>query len=210
MHRRGFVKALVAVPAAPALIAQQTGPAQPAPGIPLNPTLPIQPPRSAAMELPKLDPSVPDEAAEMMPHFFTPLQFAALRKVCDIIMPAVDGKPGALAAKAPEFLDFLVGESLADRKDVYRTGLDALNGHAKKRFNKAFSDVDASQADELLASLREPWTYEVPPEPVARFLRVAKVEVRTATANSREYMKAQSGAGGERRIGGGLYWYPLD
>lgn len=210
MHRRGFVRALAAVPAAPALIAQQTGPAQPAPGIPLNPTQPVEPPRAAAMELPKLDPSVPDEAAEMMPRFFTQPQFAALRKVCDIIMPSGEGRPGALDAKAPEFLDFLVSESLADRQEVYRAGLDALNANAKKRFNKAFADLDPQQADELLAPLREPWTYDAPADPVGRFLRVAKAEVRTATANSREYLKAASAGAGERRMGGGIYWYPLD
>lgn len=211
MNRRGFVRALAAVPAVPALIAQQPGPAQPAPGIPQNSTLPVPPPTTAASEISKLESSVPDEAAEMMPHFFTQPQFAALRKVCDIIMPSIEGKPGALVAKAPEFLDFLVGQSLADRKDVYRSGLDALNNQAQKRFSKSFADLDAAQADALLAPLRAPWTYETPTEPVARFLRVAKAEVRTATANSHEYLQAFSGGGGARRGGGGgLYWYPLD
>src|SRR5436305_14754473 len=119
MERRRFFHALLAAPAASALLAQQQpvtpqqpGAAQPAPGIPLNPTQPIQPPAStAALELPKLEPSIPDVAAEMTPHFFSPSQLAALRKLSDVLMPPVNGKPGALDAKAPEFLDFLIGES---------------------------------------------------------------------------------------------------
>jgi hypothetical protein len=57
--------------------------------------------------------------------------------------------------------------------------------------------------------LRQPWTYEPPADPLARFLREAKQDVRTATMNSREYASAGSSSG---RRGGGLgqYWYPID
>lgn len=205
-------------PAVTALVAQQQqvtpqqpGPAQPAPGIPLNPTQPIQPPgRTAAMEMVKLDTSIPDAAAEMLPHFFTPAQFAALRKVSEVLMPPANGHPGALEAKAAEFLDFLIGESPADRKEVYRAGLDALNAQAKKQYSKTFAELDTSQCDALLAPLRQPWTFEIPTDAASRFLRVAKQDVRTATINSREYLTAAGAGAGARRGGGGLYWYPLD
>jgi len=204
MRRRGFVKALAAIPAAPALMGQQAAPA------PASPT--PTPARPASDELPVLTPSVPDAAAEMMPRFFTPAQFSALRRVSDLLMPSLNGAPGALDAKAAEFLDFLIGESPADRKHVYQAGLDALNQQSTKQFKKPFADTDASQADTLLAPLRKPWTFEEPGDPVATFLRVAKQDVRTATVNSREYSAASSGAngGGRRFSGGGLYWYPLD
>ncbi len=217
MRRRRFVQAVLGTPAASVLLAQQQpvtqqpGPAQPAPGIPLNPTQPIQPPaRTAAMEMVKLDPSIPDAAAEMVPHFFTPVQLATLRRVSEAIQPPLNGRPGALDAKAAEFLDFLIGESPAERKDLYRAGLDALQSQAKKEFNKGFAELDAQQADTLLAPLRQPWTYHAPGEPAARFLRQAKQDVRTATMNSREYASAAGAGAGARRGGGGLYWYPLD
>jgi len=210
MKRRRFFKTLAAVPAGSALLAQQPGtnqstPNQSAPGVPLNPTRGTQPPGSAAsQDLPKLEPTVPDGAADAMPRFFSALQFAALQKVSDLIMPAMSGSPGALAAGAAEFLDFLIGDSDADRQRVYRAGLDGLNAEAKKQFSKAFGDLDATQAAGLLAPLKQPWTFEEPAEPVARFLRVAKIDIRTATLNSRE-------AGAGRRFqGSGLYWYPLD
>jgi Gluconate 2-dehydrogenase subunit 3 len=202
MRRRGFVKALAAIPAVPALLAQQATPTPPAPAV-----TPIQPPSD---ELPVLNPSVPDVAAEMMPRFFSPAQFSALRKVSDLLMPAINGAPGALDAKAPEFLDFLIGQSPADRQHVYQSGLDALNQQSSKQFQKPFAELDAAQAATLLAALRQPWTFEDPSDPIAAFLRVAKQDVRTATVNSREYSAATSGGGGRRFGGGGLYWYPLD
>ncbi len=202
MKRRGFVQALISVPAAGTLVAQQTTPAQPAPGIPQNPSQPIQPPGSAAMELPKLTATIPDAAASMMPRYFSPSEFATLQKLSEVIMP------GAAEAKAAEFLDFLIGESPFDRQQVYRTGLAQLNALAQKSFNETFASLNASQADGVLAALREPWVSDTPVNPLERFLRVAKQDIRTATVNSREYA-ASSRAGG-RRGGGGLYWYPLD
>lgn len=213
MKRRRFVKSLVTAPAASALLAQQTTgqapapgvPANPAPGIPLNPTQPVQPPTVE----PKLDATIPDAASEPMPHFFTASQFAALRKLSEILMPAVNGAPGALDAKAPEFLDFLIGHSPAVRQEIYRAGLDALNAHASKQFRKMFAELDAAKIDTILSPLREPWTYEPPTDPLARFLREAKQDIRTATVNSREY-SAHAPTAGRRFGGNGLYWYPLD
>ena len=92
-----------------------------------------------------------------------------------------NGAPGALEAEAPEFLDFLLSQSAADRQQLYRNGLDGLNSQAKKRFSKLFADVDAGQADTLLAPLRDPWTYDAPSDPVAAMLRAAKDDVRRAT-----------------------------
>jgi hypothetical protein len=209
MKRRRFVQAVVAAPAAPVVLAQQT----PAPA---RPGLPSATPAAAAprAEEARLDTAVADEAADMIPRLFNAQQLAALRKLCEIIMPAIDGAPSGVEAGAPEFLDFLMGESPADRRQVYQAGLDALNSQAKKRFRKSsFAEVTASEADAILSPLREPWTYEPPADPLARFLRAAKADIRTATVNSREYASRVASAGGGRRGGGGgsgLYWYPID
>jgi len=191
MKRRRFVQSLLTAPAVP-LAAQQTTPLA-----------------SAAEDNPKLDLTVPDAAAEPVPHFFTPAQFATLRKLSDVLMPATNGAPGALDARVPEFLDFLINESPAERQQVYRSGLDGLNAQAKKRFGKAFAETEASQAELLVAPLREAWTYEPPDEPVAHFLCTLKSDVRTATLNSREWGVAAA-ASGRRAGGAGLYWLPID
>jgi len=168
------------------------------------------PVRQPPEELPVLSPSVADVGAEMLPKFFTPAQFSALRKVSDLLLPAMNGAPGALDAQAPEFLDFLIGESLPDRQHVYRAGLDSLNQQATQQFHKPFGELENQQADVLIAPLHKPWTFDEPADPIAAFLRVAKQDVRTATVNSREYSSAALTGGGRRMGGGGLYWYPLD
>ena len=68
-------------------------------------------------------------------------------------MPPINGAPGALDAGAPEFLDFLISESPQDRQQLYKVGLDQLNAQAKKRFNKTFAEMDATQTATLLAPL---------------------------------------------------------
>src|SRR5947209_4013855 len=116
MRRRRFVQALAGGSAAQSLLGQQPGANQSAPGVPLNPTQGVQPPATAANQLPKLKVSVPDVAADPMPRFFSRAQFNSLRKLSAVLMP------GALEARTPEFLDFLLSESPADRQRLYREG----------------------------------------------------------------------------------------
>jgi hypothetical protein len=196
MKRRRFVQALAAIPAASPLLAQQP---QPVTGGG----------RGAVPDDTKLEVNVAEAVADSQPHFFSAPQFSALRRLSDILAPASAASPGALAAGAPEFLDFLIGKSDPERQTVYRAGLDALNAQAHKQFNKPFADTDAAQADRLMASLRAPWTWEEPSDPAARFLRAAKSDVRTATANSRA-AAGSAPVAGRRMSGSGLYWYPLD
>lgn len=162
------------------------------------------------MEPPKLETSVADAVADMAPRFFNPQQFAALQKLGAVLMPPLNGAPGSAEAHAPEFLDFLIGESPAERQQLYRDGLDALNAAARRRFNRPFAETDAAQAAELLSPLRAPWTFDPPADPLTRFLREAKNDVRTATMNSREFVTAGSSSGRRGFGGQGLYWYPLD
>jgi hypothetical protein len=206
MKRRRFVKGLLALPAAPALVAQQQ---QPAPGG-NQAALPGTASPQTAGESPALETAISDAAAEMVPRFFTSTQFAALRQLSGILMPPINGAPGALEAHAPEFLDFLIGQSPPERQQLYQAGLDTLNAQAKKRFNKTFAEADAAETAALLASLREPWTPEPPAEPLARFLHAAKQDIRTATTNSPEWSAAGLASGGRRPGGFNQYWLPID
>jgi hypothetical protein len=194
MKRRRFLQGLAIAPAAPSLVAQQAAiqaaPARPGADSPLRY-------------------GISDDAAEPVLRFFSVPQFSAMRKLSDLLMPPVNGAPGAQDAEAAEFLDFLLSQSSADRQQLYRGGLDGLNNQSKKRFNKLFADVDANQAEALLTPLRDPWTYDAPADPVAAFLRAAKDDVRRATVNSREWNQAVA-AGRARGGGAGLYWLPID
>ena len=163
------------------------------------------------MEIPQLETAAVDLAGDPVPHFFTAGQYSALRKLSDLLQPAVNGTPGALDAKVPEFLDFLISVSPADRQQLYQGGLDALNAAAVSHGGKSFAELNHSDAAAVMAPLREPWTYEPPSDPLAHFLREAKHDVHTATVNSREFNKAGAAAGGGRRFGAqGLYWLPIE
>ena len=140
-------------------------------------------------------------------RFFNPAQFAALQRLSDLLMPPMRGNPGALDTGAPEFLDFLVGVSPADRQLLYRNGLDGLNAHAKKQFAKPFADLDNTQADAVIRPLlvAVPWYYDPPKDPLQHFLATAHDQIRTATRNSREYNTSNG-----RRGSGGTFWTPVD
>jgi hypothetical protein len=179
----------------PALLGQQAAPPASQPAAPAEP--------------PPLDFTVSDEGADAVLKFFSTRQFATLRRLCDLLVPAAPGSAGALECRVPEFMDFLIGDSPADRQQLWRSGLDALETQSQNRFGRAFADTDASQADTLFAPLHQPWTYEPPADPVSRLLAAAKQDIRTATANSYE---RNAGAPGtpRRRGGGGLYWLPVE
>ena len=142
-----------------------------------------------------------DAVSEMAPRFFNPQQFAALRKLGETLMSSLNGAPGTTEAYAPEFLDFLIGDSPADRQQLYRAGLDALNAAARRRFNKPFGETDAAQATETSLSAPRPVDVRSARRSAGAFLRAAKADVRTATMNSREYVTAGS-VGGRRGFGG--------
>jgi len=202
MRRRRFIQALAAAPAAPALLAQRPPTQQPA--------QPAPPP--AAPEAPEsapLDFSIPDEGADPVSKFFSARQFATLKRLCDLLIPAAPGSPGALEARVPEFMDFLIGDAPVQRQQLWLSGLDGLEYQSQIRFRKAFADTDAGQADTLLAPLHQPWSFEPPNDPVARVLAAAKQDVRTATYNSFERNMAASG-GKRPRGGGGLYWLAVE
>lgn len=211
MKRRRFVTGLIAAPAAaPALLAQQTAPAPPATAPqPLGGPAPGGRGAGAAPAAQdiKVDVVSPDNVAEPETRFFTAPQFSALRKLSDLLMPAIRGNPGALDAAAPEFLDFLIGVSPTDRQALYRNGLDALNTRTRKQFNKNFADLDAAQCDVIIKPLLVPvpWTHELPKDPLQHFMASAHDDVRTATRNSREWNTS-----GGRRGGSQLFWNSVD
>ncbi|HKD09796.1 MAG TPA: gluconate 2-dehydrogenase subunit 3 family protein [Bryobacteraceae bacterium] len=164
------------------------------------------PPKS---EIPKIEATSPDSVGKPVPHFFSPPQFAALRRLSDIIVPALGDTPGALDAGAPEFLDFLIGESPLPRRALYRSGLDSLNTRAIAKFGKAFGALDRTQAETFLQPLLKPWAYEAPPDVFAGFLRTAKADILAATVNSREWISVVSKR--SRAANGiGTYWVPAE
>src|ERR1051325_5921041 len=69
-----------------------------------------------------LESTCADSASEPKAGFFTSVQFACLRRLCELIMPAAGSTPGAIEAGAPAFLDFLIGVSPVESQQLYREG----------------------------------------------------------------------------------------
>lgn len=126
--------------------------------------------------VPKLATVSPEAAADGVPRFFTESQFNVLRQLADVLVPAYQGRPSASRAGAPEFLDFLVSQSPAPVQQLYREGLDRL--------------IRDGISATTLAPLTEPWTYDPPADPFARFLQQAKIDLLQATFNSREWAES--------------------
>jgi hypothetical protein len=205
MLRRDFVRAVLAVGATPKLLLSQQAatPAAPPPApvpwlLGLTPKTPI----------PKVEAAEQAALAEL--RFFSPQQMATLTRLSDILMPPVAGKPGAVQAQTPSFLDFLIGDSTDARKQVYRDGLDWLDAEAKKKFNVEFAKVSDAQADELLKPWLRTWMNDHPPEEKhADFVNIAHDDIRTATVNSRAWFAAPQ-VGAEPRTQEELYWSPIE
>src|SRR5713101_2851118 len=170
MKRRRMIQSVLGVSAAAAL---------PHP-------LPAQRTPAAVDETPKLAAHAPDAVASSVQRFFDDAGFSALRRLGEILVPPRENLPGAIEAEAAEFLDFLIGQSPADRQTLYRDGVAQLNARARSRYGKPFAEVSPADADSILTPLHEAWTYQGPADPFARFLRAAKDDFLRATANSRQ------------------------
>lgn len=187
--RRRWIKTVsTSIPIAAAAAAQQ-------------PATQAQSPAAPAAEQPTLEVTVLDTVADPILHFFSKDQFAALRHLAEILIPAAGGLRGAVATEAPEFLDFYLSQSSAERQTRYKAGLDRLNG-------AGFLGMDAAKAAPLLTPLLAPWTYKPPSDEYARFLLEVKDDLFRAMVNSKPAADTQGG----RRTGAGLntYWHVLD
>ena len=195
MKRRRMIQSVLGVSAASAL------------PLPLFPQQ--QKPALAVEEIPNLTVNSADAVARGVPRFFDADGFKALRHLGGILVPARQNLPGAVEAEAAEFLDFLIGQSLADRQALYRDGVTHLNAQARSRYGKAFSELSAVDADSILAPLHEAWTYDGPSDPFARFLSAAKEDFMKATVNSRQWAMAASGRS-RSATGLNTYWLPIE
>jgi hypothetical protein len=205
MLRRDFVCAVISISFAPRLLlSQQTAnPAPPAPA-PVPWTLGLNP----KTPLPQTE--VVDGIAETQQSFFTPIQMASLVRLCDVLMPPIGNKPGALQADTPLFLDFLIGGSPAARKQVYTGGLNWLDSDSQKRYRKAFAKLDDGEADAILKPWLRTWMSDHPPAELhADFVNIAHEDIRTATLNSKAWSEATS-SDAQASIPNGLFWYPIE
>jgi len=214
MKRRNFVQSLLVVPATAVAAEQAATPPVAAPAAPAQ--TPARPPQNfrGSQNVPKLALVQPDLGAETTTAYFNPAQFATLNKLAAVLVPPIKNNPGALDARAPEFLDFLISHSPAPTQTLYKQGLDGLNGAAKKHFHKPFAELDAQQADSIIRPLlvARAWDREEPKDPMMHFMTQVHADLRQATMNSAEFAASGGASGGRGRFNSGrrLYWKPID
>lgn len=190
MRRRHAIQSLLGLPVLTSL-----------PAFPQQPTE-LKP--APVEDFPKLALTSPDEEGASVTGFFNPVEFATLRRLCSLILPAVGGKPGSIDAGVPEFLDFLIGQSPATRQNVYRSGLDLLEKGARRQSAKAFAELSDSEATSQLTPLRDPSAAK---DTTYLFLQAAKEDILRATLNSREWAAAST----QRRASAtGTYWRTIE
>lgn len=215
MQRRDFMRAVLAATVAPSAVLAQTpvGNQTPAP-TPLHegPPAPGPVPWMQGLDSTRLDhPAILslEDFAQPDLGFFHPDQMATLSHLCDLLMPPMNGNPGAKEAGVPEFLDFYVSESSSQVKTMYQEGLDKLNADSQQQFHLPFSQVSASQADNLLRPLLSTWMPDhYPGGGLERFINAAHHDIRQATTNSHAW--AEAAAKRRQAAHMEMYWSPVE
>lgn len=205
MLRRDFVRAVISF-----LFAARLSRAQQA----ADPTLPPPAPVPWTLGLNSRTPipatELADEIAATELRFFSEKQMATLRRLSDVLFPALDGKPGALQAQTPIFLDFLIGSSPEPRQKTYSGGLDWLEQTSQSKYKSSFAQLDDAQAGDLLKPWLRTWMSDHPPtEPHADFINIAHDDIRNATVNSKAW-DAIPTVSGEESTEVSLYWSPIE
>lgn len=227
MKRRAFVKGLAVATAGTALAQQQKAPPQAqnpvpststvdqgaaatAPNTASSSTARARLQQQAQFHTPNIPVTTPDVLAVTQTGYFTPQRYATLVRFSQLVSPASQGYPGAVEAGTPQFLDFLIGGSPAERQAMYNNGLDRLNADSMKQNKVSFDKTSAAQADAVLRPYLKPWINDHPPtETHEKFVALVHRDIRTATLNSPAWAAAAEAAG-ERTPGVGLFVAPLD
>jgi hypothetical protein len=205
VQRRDFVRAVISfLFAAKVSRAQQAG----------DPTLPPPAPVPWTLGLNSRTPvpatQLADEIAAAELRFFSEKQMATLMRLSDVLLPPLNGKPGALEAQTPVFLDFLIGSSPEPRQKTYASGLDWLEAQSQAKFKAPFARLDDNQAGDLLKPWLRTWMTDHPPaESGAEFINIAHDDIRTATINSKAWSDVPS-VGAEESTEVALYWSPIE
>jgi len=89
------------------------------------------------------------------PKFFTPHEWATVTVLADIVIPKDERSGSASDAGVPEFIDFAMTDRPAKQTQM-RGGLRWLDTACRKRFNKEFVALSASDRTSILDEIAYP------------------------------------------------------
>lgn len=80
---------------------------------------------------------------------FTQAEWAALRRLCELIFPPDERSKGALEAGAPEFIDLLASQN-SEIAAMYTGGIAWLDAESQRRYSALFAAATPEQQTGLL------------------------------------------------------------
>ena len=134
LNRRDALKLLGVLPLAPALF-RWTGPE-------------VTQAAARAAALPA--------AAGYAPRFFTAHEYATVRLLADMVIPADERSGSASQARVPEFMDFMMGDGPEVHRVAFRGGLAWLDAESRRRSGKAFVEAGARERAAILDDIAWP------------------------------------------------------
>jgi gluconate 2-dehydrogenase gamma chain len=66
------------------------------------------------------------------------------------VIPSDTNGPGAAEARAAHYIDRALGGALASSRDIYRSGLASVDGHARRSKGASFAALSAADQDAVL------------------------------------------------------------
>jgi hypothetical protein len=101
------------------------------------------------------------------PKFFTAGEWATVRVLADVLIPADERSGSATDALVPEFIDFILDDPLAEMRDRERLqtrvrgGLAWLERECVRRCGRGFAEASAEERKPLLDDIA--WPMKAPP-----------------------------------------------
>jgi gluconate 2-dehydrogenase gamma chain len=95
------------------------------------------------------------------PKALTAHEYACLQRLAELILPADERSPGALAAGAADYIDFLCSVN-GDIKEIYTGGIAWLDARMRQRCGKDFAAAPPEQQAALLDKIA--WRKNASPE----------------------------------------------
>jgi len=125
------------------------------------------------------------------PKFFKPHEWATVRLLADLVIPADERSGGATEALVPEFIDFILNDPLANPRErealqtQVRGGLAWLDRECRARFSKPFVGCAAAERTAVLDDIAWPAKARAEMLPGAAFFSVFRDLVASGFWSSR-------------------------
>ncbi len=151
LNRRDALKLLGVLPLAPALAPGPAAHGAAGAMAPLSWTDP-----EVAQAAARTAALAPEQQGAYKPRFFTPHEYATVRTLADMVIPADEKSGSATAARVPEFIDFMMMDGTEARRVAMRGGLAWLDEESRRRYGATFVATTAAQRGKILDDIAWP------------------------------------------------------